>query len=254
MGNPWWLVLALLLVAVAAYVQASTGFGFALLSAPGLLLGLEAHAAVTALLLLHSLQCVLVLARTWRTVSLQSILPLVVGGLIGTPLGAAIATRLPPMQLQLGIGVMILVSGISMLVTSPRPITAEKLGSAAAGFVSGLLNGSTGLSGPPIAFFLGNQGWDGERLRSALIATFLVINLAALAMLAALGTLATSEIGLPIALLAPAVVVGVAAASHAGNRMARLDGPAIRLATGGFIVAAGIASLARVIAIGARLP
>lgn len=238
-----WILLALLAVAIAAFVQTSTGFGFALIAAPFLVMGLQVRVAIITLLCLHSLQCAAVLAGAWRRVSWAPITPLVVGGLVGTPIGAIILRTAEPELLRLSIGLVILVSGVVLLATSPRPIAAERAGSVAAGFVSGLLNSGTGLSGPPLALFLGNQGWEGDRFRTALLATFLVSNLAALAVYVLLD-IPSVGIAQPVAILAPAVLGGVLAERFAGHGLSGLNGPRLRTAIGTFVIVAGLVSVA----------
>jgi uncharacterized membrane protein YfcA len=238
-----WILLALLAVALASFVQASTGFGFALIAAPFLLMGLEVRVAVMTLLCLHSLQCAAVLASAWRSVSWALITPLVVGGLVGTPIGAIIFRTVEPEFLRFSVGFVIVVSGAILLATSPRPIAAERAGAAAAGFLTGMLNSGTGLSGPPIALFLGNQGWEGDRFRLALLATFLASNLAALAVYVLLGV---PSVGImqPVAILAPAVLVGILAERFAGRGLSVLNGPRLRPAIGTFVIVAGLVSVA----------
>lgn len=242
-----WILLTLLAVAIAAFVQASTGFGFALIAAPFLMMGLEVRVAVVSLLCLHSLQCAAVLAGAWRRVSWAPITPLVVGGLIGTPIGAIILRTAAPEMLRISIGLVILVSGVILLTTLPRPIRAERAGSVAAGLLSGLLNSGTGLSGPPLALFLGNQGWEGDRFRTALITTFLASNLAALTAYALLG-IPFVGIAQPVAILAPAVLVGILAERFANRGLSVLNGPRLRPTVGTFVIAAGLVTVAGAIA------
>lgn len=161
-----WL-LTFLIVGFGAFTQSVTGFGFALLSAPVLLVILGPHTTVIVVLLLHSVECSLILLREWRSVEGFHIAPLLAGTLLGTPIGIGLFQYLDAGALQLWIGVLIAASGL-LLLLPPRPFPAERLGSVIAGFTSGLLNSGTGLSGPPLALYLGNQGWDRRRFRTAL--------------------------------------------------------------------------------------
>lgn len=240
----WWFALALAVVGVAAFTQSATGFGFALLSAPVLLVGLDARTTVATLLLLHTLECALVVVDERRRFRRGRVMPLVVGGLLGTPIGALALRAIDPRGAQVAIGAMVAVSGAFLLVTAPRPLPGERGWSVFAGLVSGALNSSTGLSGPPVALYLSNQGWSRDHFRTSLMATFLVSNVAALLLFLPLGLLDWAVAG-PSAVLAPAVLVGWLVHRATRDAVSALDAASFRRVVGGLVVVAGVASVLR---------
>jgi uncharacterized protein len=110
-----------------------------------------------------------------------------------------------------------------------------------AGFASGVLNSGTGLSGPPVALYLSNQGWPRDRFRLALIATFLASNLAALAVFGLLGLLTWTPVRAMLP-LAPAVLAGWLLHRATRDALAPLHGRTFRIVVGVLIVVAGLVS------------
>jgi uncharacterized membrane protein YfcA len=239
--TPAWFALAFAAVGFGAFVQSATGFGFALLATPPLLLALGPHKTVVMILLLHTIQCALVVGDERDALEPRPLGPLVLGGLVGTPIGAVALARFDPAPLQVGIGVLVALSGVLLLVGPPRPLRAERAGSLVAGFASGMLNSGTGLSGPPVALYLSNQGWPRDRFRLALIATFLASNLAALALFVPLGLLTWSPVRAMLP-LAPAVLVGWLLHRVTRDALAALHGRMFRIVVGVLIVVAGLVS------------
>ena len=76
------------------------------------------------------------------------ILPFVVGGAAGVPVGAYLLTYVDPAHLRVGIGVLLIVYGAYNLARPPlKPVDSNPPSDAAVGFLNGLLGGLTGLGG-----------------------------------------------------------------------------------------------------------
>jgi len=216
-------VLAFVAVVAGAVVQAATGIGLALVSAPALLIQLPAAEVVATVLGLNAALCALALvgdpglARAMRARSLAG------GALVGTPFGVLGLLLVDPGLAQIALGAALVVSGVLVATRQPRPLPREGLGALVAGFLSGLLNGGTGLSGPPVAVYLANQGWDARALRATLYVTFLASSVEGLAVLALAGRLGAGAL-VPIAMLLPAVALGMALAGLGRRAVARIPG------------------------------
>ena len=239
--TPGWFALVFAAVGFGAFVQSATGFGFALLATPPLLLTLGPYTTVVVVLLLHTIQCALVVGHERDKLEPGPIAPLLVGSLVGTPIGAVALTRLDPAMLQGAIGGLVALSGALLLAGPPRPLRAEQTGSLVAGFASGVLNSGTGLSGPPVALYLSNQGWPRDRFRIALMTTFLASNLAALTLFLPLGLLTWEPTRVTL-LLAPAVLLGWLLYRATREALSVLHRDTFRIVVGGLIVLAGLVS------------
>jgi len=245
------LLLAFLAVLAGAAIQAATGIGLALVSAPALLVQLPATEVVSTILGLNAALCAIALAREPALVREARAVSVLAGALVGTPLGVLGLLLIDPRLAQMIIGGALVVSGMFIATRPPRPIPREGLGAGIAGLLSGLLNGGTGLSGPPIAVYMANQGWEGRRVRATLLVTFLASSVEGLATLAVAGRLSTHVL-VPVATLLPAVVGGVGVVGLSGWLIARLpdglwppgDG-LLRRSLGLLVALGGLSGLAR---------
>jgi uncharacterized membrane protein YfcA len=213
------LTLSFLVVALAAYVQASVGFAYALLTAP--LLQLVAPDLVPGPVLFSSLALSGLTAwreREWldrRGVSL-ALLGRVPGALLaGLALGL-FATR----TYDVVFGSLIIVATfVSFWGGGVRPTPVAVVG---AGFVSGFMGTLTSVGGPPMALVYQNA--DGPTLRSTLNAYFAVGATISIGVLAAAGRFGLQESLWGIAMLPPLAVGFYASRFTRGG----LDGPRLR--------------------------
>jgi uncharacterized protein len=82
-------------------------------------------------------------ALRWRRV-----LPFVLGGAMGVPLGAYLLTYINPAHLRVGVGVLlVLYSSYNLARPALKPVTSNPPTDVAIGLLNGLLGGLTGLGG-----------------------------------------------------------------------------------------------------------
>ena len=143
------IIFGMLTIFLAGLTYGLTGFGFALVAVPLLMILLPPQAVVPIQLLLASLTGIVVVYEARQWVRLKQIWPLMLAGIIGIPLGTYLLTVLDTNVLKIFIGAVISLSALAFFFGFQRPIRNERLASAPIGFISGVLNGSTGMSGPP---------------------------------------------------------------------------------------------------------
>src|SRR5262245_22823669 len=100
-------------------------------------------------------------ALRWRRV-----MPFVIGGAIGVPLGAYLVTYMNPAHLRFGIGVFLIVySAYNLVRPSLKPVTSNLPTDVGVGVLNGLLGGLTGLGGVIITIWcqLGGGPKDAQR-------------------------------------------------------------------------------------------
>jgi uncharacterized membrane protein YfcA len=209
------LALGVVCVAFGCLVGGATGFGYALVSTPLLLLagysvpevvfvnlvvGLVTRAAVTWSLRDH---------MVWPRVGL-----LALGSIPGAWIGAEVLHMLPLHHLKLGAGVVVALCGIAMLMPDRGGHHAPSRGATAAtGAVGGFLSTTTSLNGPPPALLLARAGVPPLVFIADLAGYLTVVSAVSLIILGASGQI-------PHAVLWPALPILLAAGL--GGNMAGL--------------------------------
>lgn len=150
-------ILALILIVFfASTLQATTGFGFAILSIPFYLLIFEPHDAIQLNVLLSFIICIIVSYRIRQRIDKGLLIRLIKGSLIGALPGIALFIFLDDQPLKIFISIIILISA-ALLITKLK-LKGSKTQELIAGAFSGLLNTSTGMGGPPLMiYFLGTK-------------------------------------------------------------------------------------------------
>jgi uncharacterized membrane protein YfcA len=185
---------ALIGVFVAAYASAMVGFAFSALCAPILVL-----AGLDALSLVQTLMVCSIAIYGWssfvlrRDLDFQALAPLLLGGLCALPFGVWLLLRLPEGSFHtIVFGVLLLAYGVFALLRQPRPIR-RPLGWGAellVGASGGLTGALAAFPGAMIAIWCGLKPWQKERQRAVLQAYILVMQFAALGVIAALSEVA----------------------------------------------------------------
>jgi uncharacterized membrane protein YfcA len=208
-----------------AFVQSTTGFGFALVLSPALFAVMDPVEAVMALLVLGLALSLLVLFERGRPehVDWRSLAPMLVAALPGLALGAVALTQLSKQALQVAVGVAVVAVAAWQLRRRRRGSGHPRLGRGAgigAGFVSGALTTSINVSGPPIVLWLEARGASPDEFRASLAATFLALDLTGGALLLAAEGSGSIEAG-TVGPLLGLVVAGYALGAVAFRRLNR---------------------------------
>ncbi|GIJ44298.1 hypothetical protein Val02_11840 [Virgisporangium aliadipatigenens] len=241
----WELLVVAAALLLSASLHSSTGFGFAMLSAPVLAALIGPQAAVSTIVATGTVVDILVMVAerrrpqpVWRDV-------LVIGlwSLPGLVLGAVALKTLPATALQLLVAGAVLVAVAHRVWMSrrERPVHLPDRWwlPASAGLSSGALSTATTLGGPPVVLYLLGRGYPPRRTRDTLIALSLARTPPSVATLWAAGTLRV-----------PAhwpLLVGVVVAGYFAGRLVhdRLDVTRYeRFALGVLVVACAVATVA----------
>ena len=171
------IILGLCILFLASLITGMTGFGFALIAVPLLTLLLTPKVVVTTLLLLGLVNGVLILVQTWRWLKPRRIWPLLVGGVVGAPLGTTLLLALDADLLQALIGVVVVLSALALAAGLRWQVQDERRAAAGAGLLSGVLAGSTGIGGPPVILFFANQDIPKQVFRANITLFFLTLGI-----------------------------------------------------------------------------
>lgn len=205
-------------VFVGGCVQGATGFGFALIVVPPLMLALDARTAVPTVLILSLLNVTMTWLRYHRDASLRDVGLLAIGGVLGAPLGALILARFAGPWFNVAVGAILMALSVALLSGSGRPVGKQSLALLPVGFASGILNGSTSMGGPPAMLFLSNQGTPKELFRANLVTYFIIINIVSLVTFSAQG-LITGEVLTFVGVFLPVLIIGTYVGVKAEGRI-----------------------------------
>ncbi len=206
MDSPLLIVLAG--AAAAGFAQGVSGFAFSLVALSIWAWAVEPQLAAPMSVFGALVGQLVALPWVWRGFDLRKLLPLVVGGLIGVPLGALLLQWLDPILFRFGLGLFLLVYCPLMLLL-PADFSWPHGGRAAdgtAGFVGGVLGGLAGISGPVPTLWTTLRGWDKDTQRGVLQAFNITMHMATLTAYALSGAI-TEETLVMFAWIAPALAI-----------------------------------------------
>lgn len=217
----WELIATSGIVLLAGIVVGLAGFGFALFAVPPLLFFHEPPTVVALVNILGFSSGMVVLAGEWHEVRLpvlRSLLPWSLGGLVA---GTAVLRFVDGTALKLATSVLVVVFAAVVAAGLRIPGVHHPRAPAVAGLASGVLGTSAGLPGPPIALLFTARGLPPTTFRVTITAYFMVVDVVAVALLAASRQLHRSDVLLALAMI-PASLVG----RWVGRRMADRVSPA----------------------------
>lgn len=238
LGGPQ-VVCAVLIVALAASVQGVLGFGFSLIAAPLLAL-LDPRLVPGPVLLLLLLLTVLMTLRERGDADRRGVFWALCGRLPGTVLGTVALALLSARMLSVGFALLVL-TGVALSVVGPRlqPRPGLVVG---AGVLSGLMETTSSIGGPPLALVYRHQ--PGAVTRGTMSAVFVVGVTLSLAGVALAGHLRAGELWsaalLTVPLLLGLLVSGALASRVSHRHMSR--GVLIVAALSGVLVLARAAA------------
>ena len=202
------LLIILVGAAAAGFAQGVSGFAFSLVALSIWAWAVEPQLAAPMSVFGALVGQLVALPWVWRGFELRKLLPLVVGGLLGVPLGAFLLQWLDPTVFRFGLGVFLLLYCPLMLLL-PADYSWPHGGRAAdgaAGFAGGVLGGIAGISGPVPTLWTTLRGWDKDTQRGVLQAFNIAMHMATLTAYALSGSI-TSETLTMFAWITPALAI-----------------------------------------------
>jgi uncharacterized membrane protein YfcA len=217
------IVLVLLGALAGGFVNGLTGFGTGI-TAMGLWLYAISPSIAASLVIVCSVVSQLqTLPAIWRAIEWKGVLPFIVPGLVGVPIGTRLLAHVDPRTFKIGVG-LFLVAYTAYALMRSVPMRREfggRIADGVVGFIGGCLGGLTGISGVPLIVWTDLHGYAKDHRRSILQAFNISILTAALASHAFAGLL-TREVGLATLAALPGTIggawLGLTAYQRLGNR------------------------------------
>lgn len=197
-------LLFVLIIFIASILQTSTGFGFSILATPFLLLLFEPAEAIQINLILSLFISISLMGKISKDIDAGILKRLIIGSIVGLPLGIIVFLFINIQWLKLGIGTLVLaLTGMMMLQFRINQTKGRDLG---VGGMSGALTTGIGMPGPPLLLYFSGTDTEKAKLRGTTLAFYLFIYVISLLIQVIFaGTTKTvwvsSGIALPIAVL-----------------------------------------------------
>ena len=162
-------VVVLVLVAFSTALQGTVGFGFAVALTPVLALLIEPRDAVALTLVLGLMVAIGLYLGHSPKAPPRGVMPIVVGGLLGTPIGLAVLLAVDEQPLRVLIGAAVVVVAIGQAIHGrlgePRQPGLWPIG-VGVGMLSGAMRGAVGMPGPPALVYQHYLGGSADEIRS----------------------------------------------------------------------------------------
>jgi uncharacterized membrane protein YfcA len=227
--------------AAAGLVRGFSGFGAALVLAPGLTLVMAPRQAVTMTVLLNLSTILQLLLPALRETRWRDVGPMGGAAALAIPFGTWILTTLDAVVIRRTIGAVVLGFSLVLLAGWRYRGARTQPANLLVGALGGLLTGATGFGGPPlILYFLAGDRPMAEN-RAGFISFFFLTQIVTVPVFLWQG-LVTWELIWRTALLVPVYLV----ATHIGARLFRRSSEHLtRLIALGFLVLIGATTLLR---------
>ena len=231
----WLTVVAIFaLAATAACVQALSGFGFSLFIVPFLAMLIGPRDTVVLANMMSIFFSALQAFTLRHSAERRTAGILMLGSIVGMPVGVAVLLLLDPTLLQVVIASMVIVFTL-VLMRGVALHSAGLAGDLGAGFISGVLNTSTSMSGPPVVLYLQGKKLPPLQFRATTATFFAVTSAIAVVLLLASGSFKPYLLAAFVIAL-PAIMVG----QRVGNRFfSRIDHTSFRRMVYGILLLSG---------------
>lgn len=216
--DPILIVVTIVTLFLSGFVQGLAGFGSALVAVPLLSLYLGPKVVVPFVLVHGLLMNMYLSVRNRESIQSNRVLPIFIFGIIGIPVGAFVLLILPSSLMKILIGGIIMVFSLVLLSGRSFRLRNERKAHFPVGFLSGLLNGSVSMSGPPVILFLSNQGVSKKHFRANLVTYFFLLNIVTFIIFLATGIM-NDEVLLMSILFIPPLPVGILAGEAISSKL-----------------------------------
>lgn len=152
----------------AALVAGIAGFAFGIIAAAVWLHFLPPAQAASLIIAYGLFVQAVAVWKLRRSLQWRRLMPFLIGGAIGVPLGVALVRWLPASQLRLAIGALLVLFCLyNLFRPKVAPITTpNRFADAAVGILNGAIGGATGLAGIAMVVWSGLRGWTPPEQRA----------------------------------------------------------------------------------------
>lgn len=197
-----------MVVVIASLVKGITGFGFALVALPPLMIWYSPKEIIPVLLLCNLFASVLIiLQKKDRQLINRQFKWLIIFGALFTIVGVIFLKYLPEHLLIVIVSIFLIILTVLSILGVQYPIKITNRSYKIAGAFLGFLTGSISISGPPMALFLYSAKVDKQQFREIFSWFSIVTSIVALAGYVVLGILTIESLKMSLLFL-PILFIG----------------------------------------------
>lgn len=210
-------------VFAASALQSATGIGFGVIAGPILLVALNDGSAIQISIVLNLLIATLLAPSLWHDADLPLLKMILIGLLVGSPIGFLIFLNLDITWLKTFAGfavIFTLLATVRSYRESPQRLF-EPAGDTArisVGIVAGVMGASLAMPGPIPAAWMSVKGFSRKAVRATILLMFIFAYGIALALQYAASGVGADTLRL-CAMLAPATIIGIVAGRALSHRV-----------------------------------
>jgi len=220
-------LLLLAAVVVGGVSQRVTGMGFALVTAPFLVLLLGPVGGVLVVNVCAAMTSSLILLRVRRDVAWRRFAVLGASAVVGIAPGAVLAQAAPSAWLELVVGVLVLLALAASLLARRAPVVTGAVPAVVTGLVAGAMNATAGVGGPAFSVYAVASRWPQRSFAATLQPLFITTGLVSFGSKVAIDPSSLPPLAWWVwlgiaAALGAGVLLGDRAARHLSPRTARV--------------------------------
>jgi uncharacterized protein len=170
-------IIVILTSMAAAFVQGFSGFGFALISLPILSLVIDIRIAVPFIALCGLTNNIYLTIDLKEHIKFFELKNLIIGAIIGIPIGAFFLSRANPEILKSVLGIIIILFVLFSFFGIIRQKGLHKNYGYFFGLLSGLLGGAFNTNGPPVLIYFFLQGWHKTKQKASITGFFIITSI-----------------------------------------------------------------------------
>lgn len=178
-----------LIMFVCAFIQGFAGFAFSLVLIPLLGFFFEFHEIVVLNLIFSFILNFSVFLKIRKHAKLREVAVLIIFALFFTVIGAKFITTVNDSTLKIILGVLLIISSMLNVFQIKLNIKDYKKYYPIVGSITGILNGMSGISGPPLILYFSNVKMDKLTYKATFNTIFLSLNVIAIATYASMGSI-----------------------------------------------------------------
>ncbi len=202
------LILLFLVSSISGIVQGFAGFGFGIIAMAILPMLVELRYATIWVLVVSFLVCAAGVRLCWKDFQWRNARWLILGGLLGAPLGVILLTNVAPQMLMRLLGLMLISLPVSEFFNGKIRLRIPPAAAFPFGLLGGVLGGAFNMSGPPLVIFSYSQPWSRREIAAVLQVGFVSSMVVRLAFSAGAGVL-TPAVCISAILSVPAGFLGL---------------------------------------------
>ena len=207
-ASPFGLAVMFAGLCLASLARGYSGFGFSAVLIASWSLVTDPAKAIAVTVVLEIIASVIQAFSVWKHIPWKRVFLLMGGAAPGMLLGILVLTSVPVNILKLIVAIFVLVAAGLLSLGWKLKNRANNLGTFGVGIASGIVNGSIGMGGLPVALFLTADGDSPSKIRAAVVAYFFLLDILGLILFSQIGIVSVETVSIA-ALAFPILLIGM---------------------------------------------